>query len=52
MPTPPENPSGRRPLALICLAATIVVAGGFASVIFGSVVFWAKWRQAEQRGQG
>ena len=29
-----------------------VEIGGFASVIFGSVVFWAKWRQAERRGQG
>jgi len=26
-----------------------VEIGGFASVIFGSVVFWAKWRQADRR---
>ena len=25
-----------------------VEIGGFASVIFGSVVFWAKWRQADR----
>ena len=26
-----------------------VEIGGFASVVFGSVVFWAKWRQGERR---